>query len=227
MNKRIQKFLILVFFFTFVISCSSLRAQNNPPPHDPAYNEAWWSFIPPDNAPKWEVLPQQAGYGEVILSKRTELGLFSNFAPTPFTFKNKTYASLEGFWQATKYPENESDERFKYPGLKWPYTRKQVEEMTGFEAKHAGDIASENMKKMGIDWVTFEGKKMVYKEPGKSPFYYLIVEAMRAKLEQNKNVALLLRQTEGLVLRPDHDTKPLDLLAWQYYQIWMDFRDRK
>jgi hypothetical protein len=58
-------------------------------------------------SPEWEVLPQEAGPGEVILSKRHELGLLSNFAPTPFTFRGRRYASLEGFWQMMLYPESE------------------------------------------------------------------------------------------------------------------------
>ena len=32
--------------------------------------------------------------------------------------------------------------------------------MTAFDAKRAGDVASRNMAKMGIDWVTFEGKQI-------------------------------------------------------------------
>ena len=60
--------------------------------------------------------------GEVILSKRNELGLLSNFAATPFTFKGKRYASLEGFWQMMKYPEGPADPRAKFPGLEWKYT---------------------------------------------------------------------------------------------------------
>lgn len=39
----------------------------------------------------------------MILSKRNELGLLSNFAATPFTFKGKHYASLEGFWQMMEH----------------------------------------------------------------------------------------------------------------------------
>ena len=58
-----------------------------------------------EGAPSWEILPQAAKPGEVILSKRNELGLLSNFAPTPFTFRGQSYASLEGFWQTTLYPE--------------------------------------------------------------------------------------------------------------------------
>ena len=64
-----------------------------------------------DGAPSWEILPQEARPGEVILSKRHELGLLSNFAPTPFTFHGKRYASLEGFWQMMLYPEGPGDPR--------------------------------------------------------------------------------------------------------------------
>ena len=55
----------------------------------------WWTPVSREGAPQWEILPQEAGPGEVILSKRNELGLLSNFAPTPFTYRGRTYASLE------------------------------------------------------------------------------------------------------------------------------------
>src|SRR5580658_4233738 len=114
------------------------------------YPARWWQPVPAEGAPAWEILPQAAGPGEVILSKRNELGLLSNFAATPFTFRGKRYASLEGFWQMMKYPEDAHDPRATFPGLQWPYTREQVGQMTSFAAKHAGDIADANMKKMGI-----------------------------------------------------------------------------
>jgi len=69
------------------------------------YPAHWWAAVPKDGAPSWEILPQEAGPGEVILSKRHELGLLSNFAATPFIFRGKHYASLEGFWQMMLYPE--------------------------------------------------------------------------------------------------------------------------
>ena len=47
-----------------------------------AYPDHWWTPVPGEGAPAWEVLPQEAGPGEVILSKRHELGLLSSFAPT-------------------------------------------------------------------------------------------------------------------------------------------------
>ena len=95
---------------------------------------------------------EESSPGEVILSKRNELGLLSNFAATPFIYKGKKYASVEGFWEITKYPENSDDPRAKFKGVTWNYTREQVSQMTAFEAKKAGDLGEENMKKMGIDW---------------------------------------------------------------------------
>src|SRR6185369_7809416 len=140
-------------------------------PRDSRYPAHWWTPVPKEGAPDWEILPQEAGPGEVILSKRHELGLLSNFAATPFIFRGKHYASLEGFWQMMLYPEGPgrtSDPRAKYPALEWKYTREQVAEMTSFEAKNAGSLAEENMKKMGINWVTFEGTQIEYRpaEPG-------------------------------------------------------------
>jgi hypothetical protein len=97
--------------------------------------------------------------------------------------------------------------------------------MTAFEAKNAGNEASDLMKKMGIDWVTFEGQKMTYKEEGESPFYKLIVQVMGAKLEQNPQVKNVLLETGDLTLKPDHfDADAATLRAWQYYAIWTQFR---
>jgi hypothetical protein len=53
--------------------------------------------------------------------------------------------------------------------------------MTAFEAKDAGTLAEENMRKMAIDWVTFEGRRIPYRSVAKGEHYRLIVEAMRAK----------------------------------------------
>lgn len=84
---------------------------------DPRYPASWWTPVPKEKAASWEILPQEAGPGEVILSKRSELGLLSNFAATPFKFRGKKYASLEGFWQMMKYPEGPDDPRAKFVGL--------------------------------------------------------------------------------------------------------------
>ena len=78
-----------------------------------------WTPAPKEGAPAWEILPQEAKPGEVILSKRKELGLLSNFAATPFVFRGQRYASLEGFWQMMLYPESAADSRATFRGLTW------------------------------------------------------------------------------------------------------------
>jgi predicted NAD-dependent protein-ADP-ribosyltransferase YbiA (DUF1768 family) len=160
----------------------------------------------------------------VILSKRNELGILSNFAATPFTFRGKRYASVEGFWQMMLYPEGPDDPRSTAPGIMWPHRREEVAQMIAFEAKGAGDAAEENMRKMGIDWVTFEGQRTEYRSKKKADHYRLIVEAMRAKLEQNPLVREVLLSTGDLVLRPDHIQEPDPPAEWQYFKIWMDLR---
>jgi hypothetical protein len=140
----------------------------------------------PTAHPRGKSCRRKPAPGEVILSKRHELGLLSNFAPTPFTFRGKRYASLEGFWQMMKYPEGDDDPRATFPGLHWAYTREQVAQLTAFDAKRAGDAAEKNMKQMGIAWVTFEGKRMEYRAPGRSAFYKIIVAATREKVRRTR-----------------------------------------
>src|SRR4051812_44349904 len=126
------------FIPLIVLIVASAASANAPRSAYPAH---WWKEYPTQGKPSWEILPQEAKEGEVILSKRNELGLLSNFAPTPFTYDSKKYASLEGFWQMMLYPEGPDDPRAKTKGLKWEYTREQVSQMVAFDAKHAGDQA--------------------------------------------------------------------------------------
>jgi predicted NAD-dependent protein-ADP-ribosyltransferase YbiA (DUF1768 family) len=191
---------------------------------DPGYPSHWWAPVPKEGAPAWEILPQEAGPGEVVVSKRHELGLLSNFAATPFTFHGVRYASVEGFWQAMKYPEDAADPRAKFPGLAWAFTRAQVKQLTAFDAKHAGDLGEENMKAMGIGWVSFEGKHFDYRPKDPGEHYRLIVAAMRAKLAQNPEVKKVLLATGDLVLKPDHHQEPDAPAAWRYCEIWMQLR---
>jgi predicted NAD-dependent protein-ADP-ribosyltransferase YbiA (DUF1768 family) len=182
--------------------------------------------VPTNGTPGWEILPQQAGPGEVILSKRNELGLLSNFAPTPFTFHSQRYASLEGFWQMMKYPESPDDSRATFAGVTWSYTRDQVAQMTGFDAKHAGTLAEQHMRKMGITWVTFEGRRMEYKPAVPGEHYRLIVEATREKVRQNPEVKKVLLATGDLILKPDHHQEPDAAAAWRYYEILTQIRTK-
>ncbi|HEY2956277.1 MAG TPA: hypothetical protein VGK89_13650 [Candidatus Eisenbacteria bacterium] len=180
--------------------------------------------MPSEGAPAWEILPQEAGPGEVILSKRHELGLLSNFAPTPFTFRGRRYASLEGFWQMMLYPEGEHDARAKHPGLEWKHTREQVAQMTSFEAKKAGELAEENMRKMNIRWVTFEGRRFDYRSPKPGEHYRLIVAATREKVRQNPEVQRALLATGNLMLKPDHHQEADAPPEWRYFEILMRIR---
>ena len=189
------------------------------------YPAHWWAPVDESQKPAWEVLPQAAKPGEVILSKRNELGILSNFAATPFTLHGRRYASVEGFWQMMLYPESPGDERARAKGVVWAHTRDEVAGMTAFEAKNAGATAEANMQKMGIDWVTFEGKRMSYRSKQKGGHYRLIVEAMRAKLEQNPKVREILLATGDLVLRPDHIEEADAPPEWHYYTIWMEIRN--
>ena len=200
------------------------RSSARPSRQDSGYPAHWWAAVPREGAPEWEILPQEANPGEVILSKRNELGLLSNFAATPFVFHRQRYASLEGFWQTMKFPEGPDDPRATFPGLHWAFTRQQVAQLTGFEAKRAGTLGEENMKKMSIGWVSFEGKRFDYKPASPGEHYRLIVAATRQKVRQNPKVRKVLLATGNLVLKPDHHQEPNAPAAWRYYDILMQIR---
>jgi len=96
--------------------------------------------------------------------------------------------------------------------------------MVGFQAKTAGDLASENMKTMGIDWVSFEGRRMKYWTQEKGEHYDLIVEITRAKIRQNPQARDVLLSTGDLTLRPDHRQSADVPPAWRYHEILMMIR---
>jgi predicted NAD-dependent protein-ADP-ribosyltransferase YbiA (DUF1768 family) len=200
----------------------SSSARNSSP--TPAYPAHWWTPALKEGAPAWEILPQEAGPGEVILSKRNELGLLSNFAATPFTLRGQRYASLEGFWQMMKYPEGPNDPRATFPGLHWAYSREQVAQLTSFEAKKAGTLAEQNMKAMGITWVSFQGNRFEYRPATPGEHYRLIVEATWEKVRQNPEVKRVLLATGNLILKPDHHQEPDAPAAWRYYEILTQVR---
>jgi predicted NAD-dependent protein-ADP-ribosyltransferase YbiA (DUF1768 family) len=216
----------IVVVAALLSSCQRSLPNPNSGTSDSKYPAQWFAPVNDPNKPDWEILPQEAKPGEVILSKRNELGILSNFAPTPFEYHGKRYASLEGFWQMMLYPENKDDERAKFPGVEWKYTREQVAQMTAFKAKTAGTLAEENMKKMNIDWASFEGKHFVYRSMGQGEHFRLIVEATRAKVEQNPQVKRVLLATGDLVLKPDHIEEPNAPDEWHYYNILMRIRSQ-
>lgn len=186
-----------------------------------SYPEEWFKPVSREGAPAWEILPQDAGPGEVILSKRNELGILSNFAPTAFIFRGVNYASVEGFWQMMKFPEGPEDLRST---LTYPFNRNQVSAMTAFDAKNAGSIGTKFMKQLGIDWVSFEGQQMIYCSIEPALHYDLIKAGMREKLNQNAEVKRILLLTGNLILRPDHHNEGCQAPEWKYYQLWMELR---
>ncbi len=223
-----QWLLGVLVILTGVLAAIVVRAESTP-----GYPGHWWAAVPTEGAPSWEILPQAAGPGEVILSKRHELGILSNFAATPFEYRGKRYASVEGFWQMMKFPEatgkladgSTEDPRATHPGLVWTYTREQVAAMTAFEAKKAGDEGEKNMAAMGIDWVTFEGRRMEYRAADPGEHYRVIVEATWAKVRQNPEVRRALLSTGDLALRPDHRNRGTFVPeAWKYYELYMRIR---
>jgi len=210
---------------SILLSFFSSTAEARPPEWQVPYPEEWWRPVPREGAPSWELLPQDAGFGEVILSKRHELGILSNFAATPFTLDGARYASVEGLWQMMKYPEGEADERLRDPSIHWPHTRAEVAEMTAFEAKEAGNKANELMKRLGIRWVTYQGRRMDYLEKVKGDFFRVIQRAEWEKLRQNPRVKEVLLRTGALKLRPDHTQAPDSPPAWLYAELWMEIRE--
>jgi len=187
----------------------------------------WWAPVMREGAPSWEILPQDAKEGEVILSKRNELGVFSNLAATAFIFEGEKYASIEGLWQMMKYPDLDD---VKDPRLAWkdeyPFTRQQVKLMSGFEAKDAGDAASKINKEHKIDWVTYRTKKFNYKDGtrGSEYHYQIIFEATFQKVKQNPEVKNLLLKTRNLKLMPDHLQPIYAPKSYGYFNILMDLR---
>ena len=225
--KRIRLGCTMIVLLSGVLAgCQSTSPEQSSPQSTGHYPAHWWTPVPTNGAPAWEILPQEAKPGEVILSKRNELGLLSNFAPTPFTFRGQRYASLEGFWQMMKYPENTNDARATFPGLQWAYTREEVAQLSSFAAKKAGSLAEANMKQMGITWVTFEGERMEYRSAVPGAHYQLIVAATWEKVRQNPDVKKVLLATGDLILKPDHHQETNAPAAWRYYEILTEIRTK-
>lgn len=184
----------------------------------------WWKPVPREEAKSWEILPQDAGYKEVVLSKRNELGLLSNFTETPFVFRGVCYPTVEAFWQMMKYPETENDPRWKW-AKNWKYTREHVSQMNGYAAKSAGGYANFLMEKNDANWVTFEGKVIPFATKEPQEHYQLIWDALIEKLRQNPKVLEVVLATQDLKLLPDHGVSEKSPREWHYYLLWMDIRE--
>lgn len=220
-----QKFFSFLFVVLFAGCIHAQVGGDSSGVGSDGFPNVWWKEVPADQLPGWEIAPQAAdrSKGEVVLSKRNELGQFSNLGTAAFVLDGQAYGSVEGLWQGMKYPETKDDERIK-DGIEWPFSRQQVFAMSGFEAKHAGDVANANMKKLGIKWLTYLGQKMVYNGADAEQHYELILRACRAKLAQNPELTKLLLSTKNLVFLPDHKQTPDSLPAYKYHEIYMKLR---
>jgi hypothetical protein len=121
-------------------------------------------------------------------------------------------------------PEWKIDPRKQWK-VKWRFSRKQVSQMTAFTAKNAGEIAESWMKQHQFNKASYRGQAMDYRSNTQGLHYELIKAAMREKLKQNPEVKRILKQTEGLILRPDHFAEENAPPEWNYVQLWMEIRD--
>ena len=191
------------------------------------YPSEWWKPVSREQAESWEILPQDAKAGEVILSKRTELGVFSNLGFAPFNLDNETYNSVEGLWQGMKYPDPAlvNDPRLLIQN--WPHQRKDVYLMSGWDSKTAGNEANGIYEKNNLKMISYKDHQFYSKDGAEgSQFHYqLISRAIKEKVNQNPKIKELLLKTKGLVLKPDHIIGEKEPPAYEYHKILMKIRD--
>lgn len=98
-------------------------------------------------------------------SSEEEVGRdMSNFAHTPFIFRGREIASVEGFYQGIKFQEEEK--------------RAKVFAMHGVYARSAG-------KKAKTKQTTFDGQTFTM---GSTEHHAIMKEAIRAKMEQHPEI---------------------------------------
>jgi predicted NAD-dependent protein-ADP-ribosyltransferase YbiA (DUF1768 family) len=131
------------------------------------------------------------------------LKLASNFAHTPFVLDGLDYASIEGFWQGLKFPD-EAD-------------RRRLAAMHGSAAKDAGFYAPAS------ETVLFGGERI---RVGTWDHWQLMERASMAKFSQHEGAreALLSTGKRPLVhqVRPDSKSIPGVIMA----EIWTRIRAR-
>ncbi len=226
---RILRVFLLLVISVHLFACSKDSSKSSPQAYvsqndwRKEFPQHWWQEVPREEAKSWEILPQDAGFREVILSKRNELGLLSNFADTSFVFHGVCYPSVEGFWQMMKYPEGADDIRWSWSS-KWKWTRAQVSLMNGYDAKKAGNYINYLMDQNDANWVTFMGQKLIFASMEPGDHYQLILKALIEKVRQNPEVRDILLRTRDLKLVADHRISSKAPREWHYNLLWMDIR---
>ena len=193
------------------------------------YPAEWFKEVPRSEAAGWEILPQDAKPGEVILSKRTELGVFSNFWATPFVLDGKSFASVEGLWQSLKYPDPSLPEDPRHVITDWEFSRAEVEAMVDRVAKNAGNSANKIYVKHNLKDISWGKHFFNYNDmaEGSQYHYFLIKRALRAKLDHNQGLWELLMRTGCLTLKPDHNVSETDPPSYKYFNIFMELRSER
>ncbi len=211
----------IISFFSFWISAGNIDRGD--------YPKEWWVEIPREQGRGWEILPQEAKAGEVILSKKTVMGVFSNFAKAPFILDGVQYASIEGLWQGLKYPDPNLKGDTRFSVKTWPHTRAEVFAMDSWDAKSAGNAANVIMRDNQIEYVTYFDTLFDYVDGADGSAFHLelITNAIREKVLQNSAIKDLLIQTKGLILKPDHFMSNRYPAAFYYHKILMKIRDEE
>jgi predicted NAD-dependent protein-ADP-ribosyltransferase YbiA (DUF1768 family) len=112
------------------------------------------------------------------------LKLIANLAETSFELDGRFYASVEGFWQGLKYPD-EAD-------------RARVADLAGHAAKNAAPRCEPG------DRIVYEGREIVV---GTIDHWALMERACRAKFEQDEDARAALVSTGS---RPIEHKVPVD-----------------
>jgi predicted NAD-dependent protein-ADP-ribosyltransferase YbiA (DUF1768 family) len=194
------------------------------------YPSHWWKTISEtERQGSWEILPDELLRGELILSKRNELGAFSNLANTPFIMDGILYASVEALWQMMKYPDATDHLDSRNEINEYPFMREEIYGLYGFEAKRAGDAANNINKANDINYVSYRKQQFNYMDMarGSSTHYKIITRAIREKINQNSKLKILLNSTKGLILKPDHKQGNHAPKSYFYHEILMKIRDSR
>jgi len=141
-----------------------------------------------------------------IGSKSTETDWLSNFAPTSFQVGEIQFASVEGFLQGIKFPEEDP-------------RRTEAFRSVGINAKRLGRGAERK-------FVWWRGRKIVYRSVR---HLALIQRAIRAKFEQNQDARKALIATEGMTITHDlgHPESPKTSLPSNIFcYILMKIREK-
>lgn len=191
------------------------------------YPDSWWKPVDEQTAPGWEILPQAVNPGEVVLSKRTELGVFSNLAHTPFELDGIKYASIEALWQGMKYPDNNLENDIRATVTGWKNTREEVFQMYGWDSKAAGNFANQMYYDNKFKTINYFNHQFIYTDGKEGSQFHLelITRAIREKVIQNAELKSLLIQTKGLKLKPDHFMSEKVFPSFKYHEILMKIRD--